>query len=225
MATDTISPAPKTTTITAPDAGWTPVAFPPGAFDKWLRRRQEWGADKRDEVWNGVYVVMPPANLVHQDLSLKLSMAFLTALGGIGGVSVHPSVGVTDSVDDWETNFRVPDISVFLPGNPAKPLETHWLGGPDFAVEIVSKGDRSRDKLGFYAGVGVRELLFVERRPWALELYRRDGQAWKLAGKSDVESSQVIESSVLPVRFRLIPGETRPRIEVSGRDGSGPWLA
>ena len=37
------------------------------------------------------------------------------------------------------------------------------VGGPDFLVEVASPGDRSLDKLAFYEGIGVRELLMVDR--------------------------------------------------------------
>ena len=129
-------------------------------------------------------------HLVHQELVGKLSTAFLLALSGIQGASVYPGVGVSDNPEEWTSNFRCPDVAIYLPGNPALDCDTHWLGGPDFAVEIVSKWDRSHDKFGFYASVGVRGLLFVERRPWSLELYRRDGQTWKLAGVTLEDTTQ-----------------------------------
>ena len=214
-----------TDTATSRDAAFTPVAFPERAFRRWLRRRQECDGDRLDEVWNGVYVVMPSASLDHQELSGKLTAAFLLALAHDEGASVYPCVNVSNDPDDWTKNYRIPDVAVYLPGNLAEDRETHWLGGPDFAVEIVSRGDRSRQKFDFYAGVGVREMLYVERRPWALELYRRDDREWTLVGRSDPESSASLESLVIPVTLRLLAAEPRPRIEVRGRDGGGPWLA
>jgi Uma2 family endonuclease len=114
---------------------------------------------------------------------------------------------------------------VYLAGNPAENRGTHWLGGPDFAVEIISRHDRTRKKLPFYASVGTGELLVVDRRPWVLELYRRSNDAMELVGKSDAESSSPLSSTVLPLTFRLLPGEPRPRIEVVHTDGIRTWLA
>ena len=75
-------------------------------------------------------------------------------------------------------------------------MGTFWYGGPDFAVEVISPFDRSRKKFEFYARVGVRELLLVNRKPWSLELYRLDrGRAE--AGRQDLRptSSQLTEES------------------------------
>ena len=71
----------------------------------------------------------------------------------------------------------------------------------------------------------MRELLLIDRDPWALELYRlHDGQL-KLVGQSRLEQPDILQSTVLPLTFRLIPGDTRPRIEVRHTDGVQEWLA
>ena len=101
-------------------------------------------------------------------------------------------------------------MAVFLKGNPAKDRDTHWFGGPDFAVEIVSPSDRSRDKLDFYAKVGVRELLIVDRKPWKLELYRNDGSALALVGTCPVTKPKPLDSQVIPFRFTLAAAVPRP---------------
>ena len=234
MSTQTLAPSaapapvavtPPSVTITPPDAGWVPMAFPPGRFDRWLRRRQRLKADRPDEVWSGVYVVMPGPNNNHQGILGDLVFAFRSGLVGLPDANVFPGNNVSDDRDDWTKNYRCPDLTVFLPGNPAEDRETHWLGGPDFAVEIVGKGDRAWDKFDFYAKVGVREFLYVERRPWFLELYRREGTTWTIAGRSDLETSAKIDSTVLPLSFRLIAAQPRPRVEITAADGRGPWLA
>jgi hypothetical protein len=78
---------------------------------------------------------------------------------------VHAGANVSDQLDDWRQNFRVPDVLVFLNSNPAEDRDTHWFGGPDFAVEIASRWDRSREKIAFYSSIGVRELLIIDRDP------------------------------------------------------------
>ena len=46
-------------------------------------------------------------------------------------------------------------MSLFIDAETrAKNCRTHWLGGPDFAVEIVSEDDRTRDKIPFYSESG-----------------------------------------------------------------------
>jgi Uma2 family endonuclease len=103
---------------------------------------------------------------------------------------------------------------VFLPGNPAEDRGSHWFGGPDLAVEITSRFDRSREKFDFYAKVGIRELLLVDRRPWQLELHRRNGDRRELVGRTGLDDPFALSSRVLPLTFRLISGPSRPKIEV-----------
>ena len=139
---------------------------------------------------------------------------------------VFPGCNVSDRPRRWKRNYRCPDVAVFLPGNPAEDRNTHWFGGPDFAVEILSPYDRSRQKFGFYAKVGVRELMLVAHRPWTLELYRLAGKDFELVGESDPSvDSPPLSSEVLNLGFRLIPGDPRPQIEVSKAEGNLRWLA
>ncbi len=104
---------------------------------------------------------------------------------------------------DWKYNYRRPDIAVVFPTNPGKNCGTHWFGGPDLAVEIVSPHDRSHKKLDFYASVGVRELLIIDRNPSAVELYRLRSGALELAGRCTPADRTEIASEVLPIRIRF----------------------
>ncbi len=192
-------------------------------LDAIIDDRQATGADLRDEVWDGVYMIMPQANDTHQEIVQGLCFAFETVSGqGLGG-KVRPGVNVSDRDDDWTKNYRDPDVVVFLAGTTAINRETYWLGGPDFAVEVISKGDRSRDKLDFYAKVNVRELLLVDRFPWSLELYRNVGGVMELTGRSTIEGQVELPSEVLPLTFQLISGPERPQIRVGERNGDRVW--
>jgi hypothetical protein len=66
-----------------------------------------------------------------------------------------------------------------------------------------------------YHRQGVRELLYLERQPWALELDRRNAPTYELAGKSTVDEPQPLLSEMLPLRFRMVSGKDRPAIEVA----------
>jgi Uma2 family endonuclease len=196
----------------------------PALMKRLIRRRRALGIGQRDEVWNGVYVMSPAPDPEHQDLATLLSAAFISVVGAPRGGRVHAGTNVSDRDSGWERNYRCPDVAVFLPGSPAQDVGTHWFGGPDFAVEIISRRDRSRKKFRFYATVRVRELLLVDRRPWMLELHRqRDGE-WEEIGTSRLPDSTAVRSEVLPVSFRLVPGDPRPQVEVSRADGTQRWL-
>lgn len=166
----------------------------------------------------------PIANNEHQDPGFKLTMAFHFALERIVGAIAYPGVNVTDRSDDWTKNYRCPDVAVFLPGNIAKDMKTHYFGGPDFAVEVVSPGDRSRKTLDFYGKVGAQELLLVNRKPWSLELFRLIDGDLKLVGKNEPGSTQPLESQVLPISFSLLAGEPRPTIAVTQSVDARQWM-
>ena len=200
------------------------LLLPKDAFRRLIRRRRAWGADRHDEVWNGVYVMAPDADNEHQGLVTLLTTTIAGAIKPPGQPLIYAGVNVSDQSEKWTKNYRCPDVAVFLPGNPAEDRGSHWYGGPDFAVEIVSKGDRSRQKLDFYAKVSVKELLLINRRPWRLELYRNcDGTLLPVGVAEPGPTALILVSEVLPVSFRLTPAEPRPRILVTQTVDGRTW--
>jgi Uma2 family endonuclease len=191
------------------------------------RLRAEWraaGLDRWDEVWEGVYVMPPFPNDEHQAIQAEFVAILQSLIGWKGLGQVRAGVNVSDRIDDWTQNYRCPDVAVFLNGSHAQNHDTFWFGGPDFAVEIVSPEDSSRDKLAFYAAVRVRELLIIDRAPWRLELYRLQGGRMVEVGHSVPTSAEALASEIVPLSFRLIASGARPSIEVTERAGTGRWL-
>jgi Uma2 family endonuclease len=187
-------------------------------------QRAEWDVDRFDEVWDGMYLMNPIPNTEHMQLVGNLVWAFKTALVSSPAI-IHPGINISDRADDCTKNYRSPDVAVVLPGGIARERKAYYLGGPDFVVEIIGPHDRSREKLSFYAQAGVRELLLVDRDPWGLELYRLGDGKMELVGQSRLEQPEVLQGTVLPLTFRLVPGETRPGIDVRHTDGVQAWLA
>jgi Uma2 family endonuclease len=178
-----------------------------------IAERRRAGHDRFDEVWEGVYVMNPLPNNEHQDLLGRLFNLLYAAVSEPGLGRVMPGVNVSDREQGWKKNYRCPDVVVFCSSTKAVDRDAYWYGGPDFAVEIISPGDRSREKLDFYAKVGTRELLLVDRRPWALELYRLEGEKLVRVGKSTLAKRDWLASEVVPLKWRLVAGKTRPEIE------------
>lgn len=185
--------------------------------------RRARGIDHYDEVWEGVYMMAPIAGDEHQDFVGSLTTVFEIVIGWTGMGKVRPGVNVSDRRDDWTQNYRVPDVAVFLNDTQAELCGAFWYGGPDFAVEITSPGDRTREKFDFYAKVNTRELMIVERDPWTLELYRLKAGALQPAGKSTLDEPAVLSSNILPLSFQLLAGERRPQIAVTHADGQQRW--
>jgi Uma2 family endonuclease len=190
------------------------VSLDPGELKRLIRQRRDSGGDLWDEVWDGVYVMPPLADNEHQRLGLEFAIDIRNVLEPDDRIQLFAGCNISDQPKRWRRNYRCPDVAVFLPGNPAEDRGSHWFGGPDFAAEILSRFDRSREKFGFYAKVGVRELLLVDRRPWQLELHRRNGDRWELVGRTGLDDPHVLTSQILPLTFRLISGRSRPKIEV-----------
>jgi len=185
--------------------------------DALIADRQATGLDRYDEVWNGVYVVSPLANVEHQDLVMALSGAIMMAwdLKGLG--RTQPGANVSDRRTGWTSNYRIPDVLCFSSKSPALDCDTHWCGGPEFAIEITSRGDRMIEKLDFYALVGTQEVLVLDRNPWKLSLYRveDDGKSMSEFAVSDPTSTGWVQSRIVPVRFRLDFPASLLRIEES----------
>jgi Uma2 family endonuclease len=201
------------------------LALPADELRRIVARRRARGIDKFDEVWDGVYVMSPLADDTHQELTGLFYEVFQEA-NLPRGTRVRPGVNVSDRDDDWRRNYRCPDVVVFLPDTRAECRGAYWLGGPDLAVEILSPRDRARRKMPFYARVGTRELLLIDRAPWALELYRLEGDAMVRAGTSTLDRPDAIASAVLPLSFRLVAGEEadrRPRVEVRHAIDGRAW--
>ena len=74
-----------------------------------------------------------------------------------------------------------------------------------------------------HPAIGVRELLIVDRDPWALELYRLEAGTLVSIGTSTIDRPDALVSATLPLVFRLVAGTERPRIEVAKPDASATW--
>lgn len=187
-------------------------------------QRAATGADRFDEVWEGVYMMAPLPNNEHQELVMELGAILREAIDRAAGDRVYPGVNLTDAPDDWTRNFRAPDLVVFLGGTTAENRGAFWTGPADLVVEIVSPGDRTREKLPFYERIGSRELLIIDRDPWQLEFYRlREGKL-HCVGKSGLADAAVLASAVLPISLQLVAGPKRPQVLVRRTDGAaGQW--
>lgn len=183
-----------------------------------LEERRAKGLDGHDEVWDGVYVMSPLANNEHQRIAFELGVIFYAIVNARGLGTVYPGTNVSDRDDDWTKNYRVPDMLVFLKDTKAEDRGSHWYGGPDLAVEIVSPGDRALEKLEFYASASTQELLVIDRNPWQLTLYRRgDDGNMHFVATSTLEQETVLESAVISAKFVLVG--TQPCIRVIDIEG------
>jgi Uma2 family endonuclease len=154
-----------------------------------LERRRKLGLDKLDEVWEGVYHMNPGPHGRHANMQQQLAELLAAPARAAG---LHPRVG---NLNLGETdNYRVPDGALFR--DDANEL---YYATAALVIEIVSPGDESWDKLGFYAAHRVDELLIVDPRERAVH--------WLGLGPGGeyrpVECSSVIELTAAELDRRL----------------------
>ena len=168
-------------------------------------------------------MMAPLPNNEHQGIAFRLAAIIQETFDWDTGDIVLPGANVSDRITGWNHNYRCPDVVYYRAGTSAKNCDTHWCGGPDFAVEIVSEDHRTRDKIPFYSKVGTRELLVIDRYPWNLELLRLSAKKLKSVGVSSGKKGQVLQSRILPLSFRLVSGSRRPTIEVVRSTDGKVW--
>ncbi len=179
--------------------------------------------DQYDEVWEGVYIVTPLPNNDHQTIvgELVWLLQEVVRRGELG--QVFPGVNLSDRDEGWKQNYREPDVAVFLRDTKAVNCGTHWRGAADFLVEIISPGERTRDKIPFYGSIGVGELLIVDREPGALELYRHQQSRLEIVGQSTLSAPDVLTSRTVGLTFQLCPGDPRPQIRATHPASGRQW--
>jgi Uma2 family endonuclease len=190
-----------------------------------VKARQQREVDRYDEVWEGVYVVPPLARNPHQDVATALSGILFNIINLEDRGRVHAGANVSDRRDHWEHNYRCPDVVVVLKGGRAIDCGTHWLGGPDFVVEVESPREKAVRKLPFYSKIQVRELLIVHGETRQLQMYRHDGSQLVNVESSDFKGNKWLKSEVVPLAFRRKVVTKKPHTELQRTDGvSGTWM-
>jgi Uma2 family endonuclease len=168
-----------------------------------LNERRRLGLDGRDEEWNGVLHMVPPPGGPHQEMGVELLMV-LGPLAKRCGLQPRYETGLFRATDD----YRVPDQLYCRP----EQLSDRGAEGAELVMEIRSKGDETYEKIGFYAIVGVQEMLIVHPEGRWVELLRAVGDRL-LPVSADAEGG--VRSEVLDVQFATVEG----RLRITWHDG------
>jgi Uma2 family endonuclease len=129
------------------------VGAPPAELRALLERRRRAGADRLDEVWEGVHHMVPAPSGEHADIAQQLAVLLDAPARAAGLVPTMHEFKLGESDQD----FRVPDGGLHR-GRPRGA----WQATAALVVEIVSPGDESWLKLPFYAKHDVDEILIID---------------------------------------------------------------
>lgn len=141
--------------------------------EHWAEERKRTGADKRDEVWDGVLHVPPEPTMYHQLLESRL-VEVLGPLARQRGLECASQASVMDPERGWK-NYRKPDLAVFSRDHMTKRAIE---GCAEIVVEILSPNDESRDKFSFYAARRVGEVWLIDPETREIEIFVLRGNAY-----------------------------------------------
>jgi Uma2 family endonuclease len=172
---------------------------PPAEFAALLERRRQWGADRHDEIWDGVYRMIPAPGEAHWLIDQQLA-ELLGPIARAAGLISSPEFNLGDKND-----FRVPDRGLHRP-----EVTGDWRPTAALVVEILSPGDETPAKLPFYAAHAVEELVIVDPRSRTVRWLALEQREYR-----PIEQSRLIALGPHELAERL----DWPEIESKGPEG------
>ena len=173
-----------------------------------LSRRAKLGLDRRDEMWEGVLHMAPAPTNEHQRLVDELVVYLVPLLKSKNRGTLRSGINVFNEKAPKQ-DYRIPDHTFVAAGREGIIVPDGIRGGaPDAVIEIRSPDDETYEKFPFFAALGVREIIVIDRDTKKPEVFRLTGPQY-LVVSADKEAW--IPSEALSVRFRLTAG-TPPKL-------------
>lgn len=135
-----------------------------------LEWRKRTGADRWDEMWNGVLHIMPAPSNEHQNLEgapesyLRSHWVKRTKAKVFHNANLAPIGG-------WPDDYRIPDLLLITSEKFSLNRKDYFEGAVNGVVEIHSPNDETYDKLSFYEDLGVSEAWVIHRDTKEPEIY------------------------------------------------------
>jgi Uma2 family endonuclease len=159
--------------------------------------RKRTGAHRWDEIWDGVWHIMPIPNREQQALASGLLFYLHQHWAKPRGAKAYPGINLATPRGWPDKNYRIPDLLLLSPERFAIDHNEYFEGAPDAVVEIHSPGDEAYEKLQFYAHLGVPEVWIIHRDTKVPEIYllrkgryrkqRANGGGWVRSPGTGVE--------------------------------------
>ena len=174
-----------------------------------LEQRRRLGLDHKDEMWEGVLHMAPsPAN-EHQRILDELLVFFTILYRRTGRGTIRSNINVFDEASPLE-NYRIPDLTFVAAGREALLAKDGIRGGgPDAVIEVRSPNDESYEKLPFFAKLGVREVVIVDRDTKRVDLFRLVAPGYERLEQGDND----LVCETMGAVFRTL-ADPQPRLRV-----------
>ncbi len=148
---------------------------------------------QRYEVLNGKVVVSPSAGSDHQGIQVALARYLYAAIDERRRGRVFTDLDCHLLAND----IVRPDLLVVLPAHTHRIIETHIVGTPDLAIEILSPSNAAHDRTAKkrrYEAAGTPELWLVDPKHHTVTQFVHDGKRF---GAARVHTNK-IRLAILP---------------------------
>ena len=172
--------------------------------------RKRTGADRWDEMWEGVLHMPPSPSPEHQDFEWALETYLRSHWANRKGYKVYHNVNLA-SVGGWPNDYRIPDLILLTPDSGAVQKGVYFEGPPHVVIEIRSPEDETLEKLPFYAALGVPEVWIFDGDTKVPQVHVRQGKTYETRAP---EPNGWILSEITGIELRSSqPGELSIRLQ------------
>jgi Uma2 family endonuclease len=167
-----------------------------------LEQRRKSGADRWDEMWDGVLHMPPMPNRDHQDLEWAMETWLRQFWAPASSGKVYHQINLAAPGGWPDRDYRIPDLVLLTPDRFHIDKNEYFEGAPAVVVEIRSPQDETYEKFDFYVRLGVPEVWVIDRDSKRPEVYQlREG---KYAALSPADAGWLI-SELTRVQMRFDP--------------------
>jgi Uma2 family endonuclease len=163
------------------------------AFEEFCREMTDW--EKADLIGGAIHRALPDTRTENELLGVLVAtiQGFLEATNNAGQLLFSRFAFRLSEFDAPE-----PDIAYVRPDRRHLLGDEYMEGGPDIAIEIVSRDSVQRDygeKRELYESAGVEEYWIVDPRQQRVQFLRLKNGRYELA---PLEENRIFKSSVIP---------------------------
>ena len=119
-------------------------AVMPEVPQRLLEERARTGADRWDEMWEGVLHMPPAPNREHQDLTVALVGWLKAQWATPGGNRVHIQVNLTRP-GGWPNDYRIPDLVLLTPDRFGIDRNEFFEGAPNGLCRLLPGAEEWSD--------------------------------------------------------------------------------